>query len=80
MISELLDEFPILGWQNFLLTCLNDEIVHKTNLAVTNTISACLELYYYGLSVEEHDQDLFSTHFSNTRGMFLNNSLRNVIK
>ena len=27
IISELLDEFPILGWRTYLLTCLNDEIV-----------------------------------------------------
>ena len=24
MISELLDDFPILGWRTFLLNCLND--------------------------------------------------------
>ena len=29
---------------------------------------------------EEHDQDLFSTKFPNTRGMFLTRSLRNVIE
>ena len=25
MISKLLDEFPILSWQTYLLTCLTDE-------------------------------------------------------
>ena len=34
---------------------------------------------YYGLPGEEHDQALMSTKFPNTRGMFLTNSLRNVI-
>ena len=78
-ISELFDEFPILGWQTFLLNCLNDEIVVKKNSAVTNAVSACRELYYYGLPGEEHDQALISNKCPNTRGMLLTNSLRNVI-
>ena len=80
MISELLDEFSILCWRKNLLTCLNDEIVVKNNSAVTNVISAPRELYYYRVPGQTHDQDLFSTQFSNTRGMFLTNSLRNIIK
>ena len=80
MISELIDEFPILRWRKFLLNCLNDEIVAKNNAEVTNTISACRGLYYYGLPGEKQDQDLFSTQFPNTRGMFLTRSLRNVIE
>ena len=80
MISELLNEFPILVWRTYILNCLNDEIVEKNNSAVTNTISACREWYYYGMPGEVHDQDLFSTQFSNTRGMFLTCSLRNVIE
>ena len=80
MISKMLDEFPILGWRKCLLTCLNDEIVDKKNSSVINTMSPCRDLYYYGLSGEVHDQDLFSTQFSNTRGMFLTNFLRSVIE
>ena len=80
MISELIDEFPILRWRKFLLNCLIDEIVTKNNAEVTNTIFACRGLYYYGLPGEEHDQDLFSTQFPNTRGIFLTRSLRNVIE
>ena len=49
MISELIDEFPILRWRKFLLNCLIDEIVTKNNKEVTNTIPACRRLYYYGL-------------------------------
>ena len=41
MISELLDEIPILIWRTYLLNCLNDDIVIKNNSAVRNTISAC---------------------------------------
>ena len=80
MISELLNECPILGWRKSILTCLNDEIVEKKNSAATNTTTTPRELYYYGMPCEEHDQDLFSTKFSNTRGMFLTRSLRNVIE
>ena len=47
MISELLDEFPIFGWRTLISNCLNDEIVVKKNSAVTNTISACQEVYKY---------------------------------
>ena len=47
MVSELLDEFPILGWRTYLFTCLNDEIVVKNNSAVTNTTTACREVYKY---------------------------------
>ena len=91
MISELLDEFPILGWRIFLLNCLNDEIADKNNSAVTNTTTTLREVtyrnniiapqgcYYYGLPGEEHDQALISTKLLNTRGMFLTNSLRNAI-
>ena len=79
MISELLDEFPIRGWRTYLLNCLNDEILDKQYSSVTNTIFACRYLYYYGLPGEEHDQDLFTTKFPNTRDMFLTNFLRNVI-
>ena len=80
MISELLDEFTILGWRTYLLTCLTDEIVVKNHSAETNTISAYRELYYYRLPREEHDQDFFSTKFTNTIGMFLTRSFRNVIE
>ena len=31
MISELLDEFPILGWQIYILTCLTDDISERKN-------------------------------------------------
>ena len=79
MISELLDEFPILSWRKCVLNRLNDEIVVKKNSAVTNTISAFRELYYYGMTGEELDQDLFFTQFPNTRSMFLTGALRNVI-
>ena len=44
MISELLDDFPILGWRPFLLNCLNDEIVDNNNPSVTNTTCACREV------------------------------------
>ena len=70
MISELLDEFPILGWRTYILNCLNDEIVEKKNSAAMNNTIACRELYYYRMPGEKHDQDLFSNKFSNTRGMF----------
>ena len=88
MISELLDDFPILGWRTFLLNCLNGEIVDKNNSSVKNTTTTCREVtyknniiapkgfYYYGLPGEEHDQALMSTKFPNTRGMFLTNSWR----
>ena len=79
MISELLDEFPIRGWRTYLLNCLNDEILRKNNSVVTNTISTCRELYYYGLPGEVHDEAFFSTKFPNTRSMFLTSSLRKVI-
>ena len=52
----------------------------KKYSAAMNTTTACRELYYYGLPGVEHDQDLFSTQFTNTRGMFLTRSLRNVIE
>ena len=67
MISELLDEFPIRGWRKFLLTCLNDGIVHVKNSAAMNKTTACREVYtysafiaprgfyYYGMPGEEHD-------------------------
>ena len=61
MISELLDEFPILGWRTYLLNFLNAEIVDKNNLLVINTNTPPWEFYSYGLLGEEHDQDLFST-------------------
>ena len=80
MISELLDEFPILGWRTYLLNCLNDEIVREKNSAVANTITACQDVYYYGLHGQVHDQALIFTKFPNTRGMFLTRSLRNVIE
>jgi len=80
IISELLDEFTILGWRTYLLTCLTDEIVVKNHSAETNTISAYRELYYYRLPREDNDQDFFSTKFTNTRGVFLTRSLRNVIE
>ena len=80
MISELIDEFPILRWRKFLLNCLIDEIVTKNNKEVTNTIPACRGLYYYGFPGEKQDEALFSTQYPNTRGMFLTRSLRNVIE
>ena len=80
MISELINEFPILRWRKFLLNCLIDEIVTKNNAEVTNTISACRGLYYYGFPDEKQDEALFSTQYPNTRGMFLTRSLSNVIE
>ena len=80
MISELLDEFPILSWRKCVLNRLNDETVVKKKSAVTNAISAFRELYYYGMTGEELDQDLFFTQFPNTRSMFLTGALRNVIE
>ena len=44
MISELLDDFPILGWRPFLLNCLNDEIVDNNKPSVTKPICACREV------------------------------------
>ena len=41
IISELLDEFPILGCRKSLINCLNDEIVDKDISVVTNTTCAC---------------------------------------
>ena len=55
MISELLNECPILGWRKSILTCLNDEIVEKKNSAATNTTTTPREWYYYGMPCEEHD-------------------------
>ena len=80
MISELIDEFPILCWRKFLLNYLIDEIVTKNNEELTNTISAYRGVYYYGLPGDEYDDALYSTKFPNTRGMFLTRSLRNVIE
>ena len=80
LISELIDEFPILRWRKFLLNCLIDEIVTKNNAEVTNTISACQGLYYYEFPGEKQDEALFSTQYPNTGGMFLTHSLRNVIE
>ena len=45
-----------------------------------NTFIPHRGFYYYGLPGEEHHQALISTKFPNTRGMFLTNSLRNVIE
>ena len=47
MISELLDDFPILGWRPFLLNCLNDEIVDNNNPSVTNTITDSRDVFIY---------------------------------
>jgi len=78
--------------RKFVLNCLNDEIVHEKNAAAMNTFityrdvykyNTCIALrgfYYYGLPGQVHDQALISTKFPNTRGMFLTNSLRNVIE
>ena len=72
------------------MSCLNDNI--EKYLAAKNTTTACREvtcknniiapqgLYYYGLPGEEHDQDLFSTQFPNTRGMSFTHPLRNIIE
>ena len=47
MISELLDEFSILGWRTYLLNFLNDEIVAKNNSLVASTTTACREVFKY---------------------------------
>ena len=44
-----------------------------------NTTTGLQGFYYYRQPGEEHDQDLFTTEFPNTRDMFLTNFLRNVI-
>ena len=49
MISDLIDEFPILGWRTYLLNCLIDEIEDKKNSAAMNKTTAPQRLYYYGL-------------------------------
>ena len=46
---------------------------------IDNTFIPPRVFYYYGLPGEEYDQALISIKFSNTRGIFLTNSLRNVI-
>ena len=79
MIRELLDEFPILGWRTYILTCMTDIISERKNSAIMNT-GDTRDLYYYGMPGVEHDQDLFSTKFTNTRGMFLTSALRNVLE
>ena len=80
MIRELLDEFPILGWQIYLLTCLTDDISEKKNSAAMNMTGSPWDLYYYGMPGVEHDQDLLSTKFPNTRGTFLTRALKNVLE
>ena len=62
------------------MNCLNDEIFVKHNSSQTNTINISRGLYYYGFPGEKQDEALFSTHYPNTRGMFLTHSLRNVIE
>ena len=80
MINKLLDDFPILGWRTFFLNCLNDEIVVKNDSSQTNTLLNFRGLYYYGFPGGKQDEAFFSTQHPNTRGMFLTNSLRNVIE
>ena len=77
MISKLLDEFPILGWRTYLLTCMTDIISEWKNTAIMNT-GDTRDLYYYGMPGVEHDQDLFSTKLRDTRGTFLTSVLSNV--
>ena len=78
IISELLDEFPLLGWRTYLLTHMADIISKWENTAVLN--SADLHKYYYGMPGVEHDQDLFSIKERDTRGTFLTSALRFVLK
>ena len=78
MISELLDEFPLLGWRTYLLTCMADIISKWENTAVLN--SAGTHTYYYGMPGVEHDQDLFSIKERDTRGTFLTSALSCVLK
>ena len=80
MIRELLDEFPILGWRTYLLTCMTDDISEKKNPAAMNMTGYPREVYYYGMPGVDHDQDLFSTKFPNIKGTFLTHSLRNLLK
>ena len=44
MISEMLDDFTIRGWQTYLLKCLNDEILNAKYSEVINTNIAPREL------------------------------------
>ena len=55
MIRELLDEFPILGWRTYILTCMTDIISEKKNSAAMNMTGSPRDLYYYGMPGVEHD-------------------------
>ena len=79
IISELLDEFPLLGWRTYLLTHMADYISKWENTAVLNYPDTW-NMYYYGMPGVEHDQDLFSIKERDTRGTFLTSALRFVLK
>ena len=58
---------------------MTDIISEKKNSLAMNMFGSPRDLYYYGMPGVEHDQDLLSTKFPNTRGTFLTRALRNVL-